>query len=139
MMKAVAAVLIVLALASAVVPALTNCFAQGRTLTLQDGRTTPMKCYWTARAELALAVPLAAVGVLMAFSRRRESQRQLGAMAGMLGICIALIPTLLIGVCQSSDMLCNSVMRPSLVLLGTLALFAGISTVGLAIRTPQPA
>ena len=36
-----------LALVIGIVPFLTDCQSQGRALTLQTGRTIPMKCHWT--------------------------------------------------------------------------------------------
>ena len=40
----------------------------------------------------------------------------------VLGAAAILVPVALIGVCASSDMLCNSVMQPALILLGTLVM-----------------
>jgi hypothetical protein len=35
-------------------------------------------------------------------------------------LIVILIPTVLIGVCASLEMLCNSIMKPSLILAGSL-------------------
>ena len=125
--------LIVLALAITVIPQLTNCEAQGRRLTLANGNTTPMKCTWTARAEIAAGVPVIAVGAMTIFARKKESLRYLGGMGTVLGVFAALLPTRLIGVC-SGNMACHTVMQPSLVALGTLVGIFGIAGVILSLR-----
>ena len=62
---AIAALIVVLAIGIGVLPQFTDCLSQGRMLTLEIGRQIPMKCHWTAQAEIALAVPLLAVGAMM--------------------------------------------------------------------------
>jgi hypothetical protein len=119
-MKIIAVLIVVSALLIGAIPLFTDCESQGRAIKLPDGRLIPMKCHWTGQAELALALPIAAVGGLLIFSRRRESRRNLGVLGIVLGAAAILVPVTLIGVCASSDMLCNSVMRPALILLGTL-------------------
>jgi hypothetical protein len=91
--------------------------------------TTPMKCSWTAKAELAVAVPLFVVGAIMSFSRRRETRIGLSILGTILGIAVLLLPTSLIGVC-TSNMLCNTVMKPVLLATGSLA--TAVSMVGIA-------
>jgi hypothetical protein len=100
-------------------------------MTLANGRTTPMKCHWTAEAEIALAVTLLVVGGLLTFSRRRETLRALSIIGIVLGVFVVLLPTNLIGVCMGPDMLCNMVMKPTLVFSG--ALIASASAVAFMI------
>ena len=83
-----------------------------------------------AWAELALAAPLLVGGILTTTSKRRESLRNVSMMNGFLGILAILLPTALIGVCGNPDMICNSVMKPSMILTGSLVV--GISIVGVA-------
>ena len=52
-------VLVIFALGIAIVPHFTDCFSQGSVLKLANGNTQPMKCHWTAQAEIAVGVPLA--------------------------------------------------------------------------------
>ncbi len=115
-------ILVLLALAIAIVPQFTDCEAQGRSIVLPNGATIPMKCHWTARAEIATAVPLVAVGGMIAASRRRQTIRALAAIGMLLGAVSLLLPSSLIGVCANSDMLCNMVMRPALMFAGVLAI-----------------
>jgi hypothetical protein len=120
-MKATGIALIVLALVIGIVPVFTDCQSQGRALNLQNGKTVPMKCHWTGVAEAALALPLVGAGVAMILSRRKETHRSLAAVSGLLGITAILLPTVLIGVCSSPDMICNMIMRPALIMGGVLA------------------
>ena len=121
-MKLAAGLLIVLALVVGVVPAFTDCQSQGRALALANGNTVPMKCHWTGLAELSLAVPLGLVGGATAFGRRKETRRMLAILGMVLGALVISVPTLLIGVCGNADMLCNSIMRPTLILAGGLVM-----------------
>jgi hypothetical protein len=130
-MKAIAAVLVVLALAIAIIPQFTNCSADGRSLTTTTGKTVPMKCHWTAQAELAVGAPLFVLGAATAFTKKKESRRILAGIGTVLGAFAILLPTALIGVCASSDMLCNSFMKPAMIVSGILVI--GVSVVGLVI------
>lgn len=92
----------------------------------------PMHCYWSARAEIAVALPLAAAGLLLLFSRRKESRRALWAMTGMLGAMAMLIPTVLIGVCPTPTAVCRTTMRPTLLAAG--GLIVALSLAGLVVN-----
>jgi hypothetical protein len=127
-MKAIGVILLIAAVAIAVVPQFTDCESQGRALTLQNGRSVPMKCHWTAQAALGLALPVAVVGALTLFRGRKPGATNLGIVGAGLGAIAILLPISLIGVCASPDMICNSVMRPFMILTGgviTVASAAG--------------
>jgi predicted permease len=124
-MKINALLLVLLALVISVVPFFTDCSSQSRQLTLQNGKTVPMKCHWTGRAELAVALPLAVVGALLALSKRKETRRALAIVASALGLMAILLPLVFIGVCSSAEMLCNMIMQSVLVLCGVLAIAIG--------------
>ncbi len=130
-MKIVATILIILALAIGIVPQFTDCESQGRAIEMPNGMTIPMRCHWTGQAEMASAGPMFAVGGLMLFNRRKESLRVLAIVGIVVGIFVVMLPTYLIGVCASDDMLCNILMKPTLIFAGTVA--AAVSVVGLAI------
>jgi hypothetical protein len=123
-MKFIAGVLIVLALAVGVVPLFTDCESQGKAIELANGKLIPMKCHWTGRAELALAAPTLFLGGVLAFGRRRETERALAVLGLVLGAAVIAVPSLLIGVCANPDMLCNMVMRPALIFAGILIVAA---------------
>ena len=121
-MKIHAVLLVILALVISVVPFFTDCSSQGRVLTLQNGRTIPMKCHWTGRAELAVALPLAVVGALLALSKRKETRRFLAIAGVALGASAALLPLVFIGVCSSAEMTCKMIMEPVLILAGVVVI-----------------
>lgn len=126
-MKIQAIAIIVLAVLIAAVPQFTDCHSQGKMLTLQNGKQIDMKCHWTAEAALVTALPIAAVGLMMGFSKRKEP-RNLAITGAALGAGVVLLPLAAIGVCSSPAMLCNSLMQPALVSLGTLVGLVSLST-----------
>jgi hypothetical protein len=128
-MKIIGAVLIVLSLVVAIVPMFTDCQSQGRAIVLENGKTIAMKCHWSGIAELVVAVPLLVLGIMFLVNNNRMVFRNLSILGIILGIFIVLIPTNLIGVCASPEMICSSVMRPILILCGILVVVA--SSVGL--------
>jgi len=130
--KVIASIIIILALVIAIVPQFTDCESQGKMLTLESGKQVSMKCHWTARAELAVGIPLLAVGLLLPFGRRKESMRSLGIVGAVLGVMAILLPGILIGVCSNDDMICNSLMDPVLILTGALAIVASGAVVWLS-------
>lgn len=134
MFKVLGVALLVFALAVAVIPNFTDCQSQGKAITLANGKTIPMKCHWTGKGELVAAVPLVVIGCLMSFSRRKETLTGLSFLGVMLGAFIIALPTNIIGVC-SSGMLCETVMKPSLVALGGLVV-AG-SALGIVLSRRQ--
>ncbi len=105
-----------------------NCQAEGLSLTLANGNQVPMKCFWTAMAEIAVTVPLVVVGAMMAFSQRKEGRRILGIMGGILGAFAMLVPTVLIGVCANPAHDCNRIVLPTTLLAGTLIIALSLGT-----------
>jgi hypothetical protein len=137
-MRAIAIILIILSLVVGVVPQFTDCLSQGKAITLPSGSTLPMKCHWTRQAEVAVALPLAAVGLLLAFVRGRGTQRALAVVTLALGAAVMLVPSVLIGVCGNPEMICNMLMRPVLLFAGFLTFATG--AVGLVyLRGEDPA
>ncbi len=132
-MKAMAAFIIILALVIGILPQFANCGATGAQITKADGTkmNVVMKCHWTAQGEIAVGAPLLVLGITSFFSKRKESKRIMAVMGASLGAFAILLPTLLIGVCANSDMLCNNFMRPAMILSGILVI--GVSVVSLVI------
>src|SRR5512143_2257450 len=126
MNKTMVVVLIVLALVIAIVPLFTDCLANGRSLTTADGRSVPMKCHWTAIAEIGLAVPLLLIGVFNLTSKRKETFSTLNVIGVALGALVVLFPTVLIGVCANAMMPCNMIEKPTLMLSGILIVGASL-------------
>jgi hypothetical protein len=138
-MKIAAVLLVVLALAVAVVPMFTDCQSQGRAIVLANGSTVAMKCHWSGVAELALAAPLLFVGLATFVSKRKETRRVLAVLGLIIGAVIVAVPTVLVGVCASSEMLCNSIMRPTLVLAGILVMVISAVSWAMAERATEDA
>jgi len=130
-LKIPAVLIVILAILIGTLPHFFNCQYDGKALTLENGRQVPMKCYWTAQASLAVAVPLLVVGLLIAFSRQKETLRALTLVGAILGTMVILLPTRLIGVCQHPGASCNLVMKPALIFAGSLVI--GVSLVCLVI------
>ena len=136
-MKIASILLVLLALVVAFVPQFTDCESQGRAITLANGMTIPMKCHWTGQSELALSAPLLGLGILLRTSRRKESLRSLGVLGMIVGVFIILLPTALIGVCSDPHMICNAVMRPTLILTGTMTCIASLYVTVTAFRAQE--
>lgn len=135
MNKVLGVVMVLMALTMAIAPVFSDCQSQGRSLTLENGKTVPMKCHWAGIAAIGAAVPLGLAGIFAVRNRRKEAMRQtgiVGAAAGAMGI---LFPTALIGVCANPSMMCNMVMRPTLIAAGTVAIAASVALFVLARET----
>jgi hypothetical protein len=126
-MKIIAIVLMILALVVIIVPSFFACASYGKAIQLPSGKSIPMKCFWTARAEIGVGVLLLAVGALLFISHKLESRRFLSILALILGIFIALFPTELIGVCAGPNMSCVVVMKPTLLLIGIVTGVLGLA------------
>jgi hypothetical protein len=118
--------LIVLALGIGIVPHYTDCLSQGNTVALANGKTQPMKCHWTAQGEIAVAAPLAALGIVATVSRRKETLRGSGALGIVLGAVALALPLNLIGTCAMPTHICNTAMKPSILALGSLAIVGSL-------------
>ena len=136
-MKALAILIIALAVLVGAVAHLFNCEHDGKALTLTNGRQVPMKCFWTAMAEIGVAGSLLVLGGLQLRSRHRETNQALGIMGGVLGAVVILIPTLLIGVCAHPEASCHLVMRPAMIFLGILVMGASATQGLLASRMAE--
>jgi len=124
MNKVLGVSLFVMALVIAIAPVFTDCLSQGRSLKLADGRTVPMKCHWTAIAEIGVGVQLAVVGILTAVNKNKGTLGILSVFGLVAGSLAILFPTVLIGVCAAPTMFCNMVMKPILLTSGIITLVA---------------
>jgi len=97
-----------------------------------------MKCYWTAHAEIVVGVPLVVIGVLLLFARRKETTRVLGILTAVLGVLSILLATNIIGTCLNDQMVCNTEMKPTLLIAGGLTAALGIAVVALGQMRRSP-
>ena len=125
--KALAVVLIVLALFLIIFPQFFDCESQGRALELANGKTVPMKCHWSALAEIVVGLPLFASGIMLLITKERKVKTTIGIMGIVLGLMAALIPTYLIGVCGMATMICRMVMLPAILLASGLVVVASVA------------
>ena len=139
MNKAMGILIIVLALTIAIVPIFTDCLANGRSLTTDKGMSVPMKCHWTALAEIGLAVPLVLTGILNITSKRKETLRSLSLVNLVMGALVIMFPTILIGVCAMASMPCNLVEKPLLIMSGILIMGASLVTLFSSRNMIEPA
>lgn len=136
-MKVIGAVVIVLSLVIAILPMFTDCQSQGNAIALANGKTVPMKCHWTGRAELAMGGPILAVGAFMVGSRRKQVIRSIALLGMLLGGLVILLPTLLIGVCTNPSMFCNMIMKPALIFSGILVIAGSGAALLLTREVPE--
>jgi hypothetical protein len=135
MNKALGVTLVVLAVAIAVVPHFTDCLSQGHLMTLANGATQPMKCHWSAQAAIALGVPLAGMGAVLTVSKRKSTLFGISILGVMLGAMVLAVPNALIGTCAMASHICNTAMKPSLNILGSLAIVGSLGGMVLASRS----
>ena len=109
----------VLAFSIAVLPAMTHCKSTG------DDVTTRMPCQQSARAELAVGIPLGVVGGAALFTRKK-GLLGLSFIAVALGVSAFLIPDVLVGVCPGTIMRCDVLMKPILNVLGVATVLVGL-------------
>ncbi|MFZ5912302.1 MAG: DUF4418 family protein [Chloroflexota bacterium] len=95
-------------------------------LELVNGKQVPMRCHWTARAEMLLGVLVMAVGLMIAFLKSPEARQRLHHQVALLGAAIILTPIFIIPTCASPDMPCNVGTKPALIILGALVLITGL-------------
>jgi hypothetical protein len=127
-MKYLGITLVVLALVAAVVPQFTDCTDL---VTLANGNKTPMKCHWTALSEMAVGIPILAVGAMMTLSRRKETYMALSVLGIILGAFVIMLPNNLIGVCSMPTHICVTTLKPAATTVGVL--ITGISLAGAVI------
>ncbi len=114
MKRAIGIIVFILAVGIAVIPQLTKCPSPN------------MTCNYTAKAELALAIPLAIEGLVLIFGYKQSMGLALVGIA--LGVSVILISQVLIGVCESiiENMDCQTIMKPSLLVFGLAVVLANI-------------
>ena len=86
-----------------------------------------MICLWSARGGLAVGITLVLAGSLLYFARRKETRRALALVAAALGVFTMLLPTTLIGTCGSSAAICNTTMKPVMLVAGGIAVAAAVA------------
>ena len=94
------------------------CEVNGMYAQLTSGKTLPMPCGWTARAEIGVGALTILAGLLLTFSRSPETKRVIGFFGIGLGVLAILFPLYITKMCGMADHPCNLVTKPFLILLG---------------------
>jgi hypothetical protein len=167
--RVIGVALVVLALVAAIVSSLYNCEAHnqnnsvatattmmgGVTATTRGmGSSTPatmggavgaskavtghMPCYYSAKTAVLVAIPLGVLGLLLLVSRRRETTRLLAVMGIVLGAVTMAVPVV-VGTCGLVTMICNEVMKPTLLLVGGVAVVLSVILLVLGERRRESA
>ena len=90
----------------------------------------PMACHYTAQAELGIGVVIALLGIIALFCspKIRTGLNIAVALNALLSLAV------LIGVCKGAMMHCHMVTRPTLIVIGILALLFAVVAVYLDSR-----
>jgi hypothetical protein len=127
----------VLGIALAFVPFISDCASQGKYMTSATGMQMPMHCYGNRAAELAIGIPLVGVGAVITFARFKFKPAfySLFGLAVLLGVGGILMPTEIVGTCAKPVMTCNTVLKPAITGLGSLAIIGGLAGMVLTVRS----
>jgi uncharacterized membrane protein YczE len=98
------------------------CEVNGMYAQLASGKTLPMPCGWTARAEIGVGALAIFAGLLLAFSQSAETKRMIGLFGIALGVLAILFPLYITKMCALPDHPCNLLTKPVLVILGVAVL-----------------
>lgn len=93
---------------------------------MSSSMSSPMKCFWTARAELGVGIAIVILGILLLLVSVNQIRFRISIGVGTLGILALLIPTVLIGVCKSSRMGCRALTLPALVILNSFVIVISV-------------
>lgn len=137
MSKFLGIALIALAVAIALVPNFTDCSSQGHFMTV-GMMPVPMVCHWAGRAEIAVGVPLFAVGGMMTVTRSKSGFLMLSILGVVLGAVAILLPTTIIGTCPNPLEPCNTIMKPTLSILGSLTIVGSLGGLILMRKASKP-
>lgn len=95
-------------------------------LQLANGKTVPMRCHWTAQAEMILGALIIVAGAFQVFAKNPESRRSLSFQTAFMGLAVVLTPLFIIPTCVDPDMACNIGTKPALLILGGITFISGL-------------
>jgi len=98
------------------------CEVEGMYAQLASGKTLPMPCGWTARAEIGLGALLVVAGGMLLIAKTNETKRIIGIFGAAIGVLTILFPTYITRMCMLADHPCNLVTKPVLIILGVLVI-----------------
>lgn len=87
---------------------------------LINGKSLCMKCHWTAMAELLIGGLIVFSGILLILFKKYETRLALSIMLFLLGLTALLIPTSVIGMCETATMACRVGTEPALIVVSVV-------------------
>lgn len=96
---------------------------------LINGKTLFMRCHWTAMVELLIGMLIIFDGILIILFGRHETRIALSIMLFLLGVYALLIPTAVIGMCETVTMPCRVGTEPALIVVSVIIMVIGIGNV----------
>jgi len=96
---------------------------------LINGKTLFMKCHWSAMAELLVGILMLFDGILMIGFKKRETRIALSIMLFLFGLSVLLIPTVVIGMCETATMACRVGTEPALIVVGVITIVVSIGNI----------
>ena len=94
-------------------------------LELANGNKVPMRCHWTAQAEMILGGLILIAGLIQLFMTKYDTH-SLNLQVAFMGLAVFFIPLILIPTCTNPDMACNVGTKPALLILGGITFLTGI-------------
>ena len=94
-------------------------------LELANGNKVPMRCHWTAQAEMILGGLILIAGLIQHFMTKYDTH-SLNLQMAFMGLAVFFIPLFLIPTCTNPDMACNVGTKPALLILGGITFLTGI-------------
>jgi hypothetical protein len=114
------------------------CENSGMYATLANGKTLPMPCGWTARAEIGTGALTIFAGLLLAFAQSAETKRMIGLFGAALGILTILFPLYITKMCAMAEHPCNLLTKPVLALLGVAVIVVSVWVIYTAQKEMAP-
>lgn len=85
-----------------------------------------MRCQFSQTAETFVGVAILSLGILALLTAQRNVQILLAALVFVFNVFVALIPTVIVGVCPKAHAHCHSVSAPVLFAVGILFAVASV-------------
>lgn len=114
------------------------CEVNGMYAQLASGKTLPMPCGWTARAEIGMGVLAILAGLLLNFSQSAETKRVIGLIGVAVGILTIMFPLYITKMCALADHPCNLLTKPVLALLGVAVIVVSCYIIYMAQKDMSP-
>lgn len=86
----------------------------------------PMKCWWSAQAEISIAIMFIVAGITILAFKSAETQFGVSIMTIALGVIAILIPSVLIGGCMKDTMPCQSITFPCIYVISGVTIAVSI-------------